>query len=168
MVRVDGSPVSGPPSGPQNLALDELKVLQICTSHFCATEGPKLVFGFYVLIGRCRPEISLDGFQEQCSTWEQQQRQKSPSTSPNTISSPQNRLWCSTAIQTSGFVDRQRPFVSVSFVCLKGFPRKQHQFLAKAPGTIRFQTHQKSPLTPQNMISSPQKTVLDGFLPSGP
>ena len=51
---------------------------------------------------------------------------------------------------------------------LEGFPRKQHQFLAKAPGTTRFQTHQKTPLTPQNMISSPQKSVLDGSLPSRP
>ena len=28
--------------------------------------------------------------------------------------------------------------------------------------------HQKTPLTPQNMISSPHKSVLDGFLPSRP
>ena len=39
---------------------------------------------------------------------------------------------------------------------LEGFPRKQHQFLAKAPGTRGFQTHQKTPLTPQNMNSSLQ------------
>ena len=47
---------------------------------------------------------------------------------------------------------------------LEGFPRKQHQFLAKAPGTRGFQTHQESsPLTPQNMNSSLQKSVLDSF-----
>ena len=51
---------------------------------------------------------------------------------------------------------------------LEGFPRKQHQFLAKAPGTRGFQTHQKTPLTPQNMNSSLQESVLDGFLPSRP
>ena len=49
---------------------------------------------------------------------------------------------------------------------LEGFPRKKRQFLAKAPGTRGYQTHQKTPLTPQNMIS--QKSVLDGFLPPRP
>ena len=103
--------------------------------------------------------------------------QESPLTSQNTISGhPKSvldgplpfRSQLSSSNNHSSHPKNQFQALKTWFWMVRCHRHPQRQFLATAPETTRFQTHQKSPLTPQNMISSPQKSVLDGSLPSRP